>query len=333
MSTPRLAICIPAYDQPEFLREALTSLCDQGLERGDFVVAISDDASPTPLQDVIEEFQSRLAIVYRRQPQNVGHLVNWDAAWQLVDAPLVSFLAHDDVVAPGHFARALAAIDADRSVVMLSSLVLSQAHPGALNTHLQGVFLRGAPDASFMRPYRWDRAEWMALSLVATPSSMVGTVLRTEAFRNCREWTSYPIWHDRLMLAEMGLHGGVLTLPWIAGHYRIGDWQLSGRIWQPDMSEFNSATAAVLGWCSRGGIDVIRFWTDRICSAADRERLIYLQMVRSALESAVFDAVKRECEARLNVRLPLGRLERLGIPAPIVSLLRSTDRRLFRGRR
>jgi len=326
---PRLAVCIPAYNAPAFLAEALTSLCDQGLRREDYVVVVSDDASPSPLAEVVDGFRDRLPIVFRRQAANVGHLANWDAAWQMVDAPFISFLAHDDVVAPGHFARALAAIEHDAGAVLVSSLVLSQSHPGALNTHQQGVLLRGAGRASFTNPYRWDRTEWLALALVATPNSIVGSVFRTGAFRRCREWRSYPIWHDRLMLAEMGLHGTVLTLPWIAGHYRTGDWQLSGRIWQPDMSEFEKATAAVFGWCAANGIDVIRFWIDQICTAAESERLLYLQMIRSALDPPVFDELKRECEARLNTRLPLGRLERLGIPAPVVALLRRVDQQLM----
>ena len=327
--TAKLAVCIPAYNQPDFLHEALTSLCDQGLGRDDYVVAIADDASPTPLAPVVDEFRSRLQVVYHRNDTNAGHLANWDAAWQLVDAPHISFLAHDDVVAPGHFARALAAIERDREAVLVSSLVLCQSHPGALNTHQQGVLLRGAARASFLRPYQWDRAEWLALSLVATPNSIVGSVFRTETFRHCREWRSYPIWHDRLMLAEMGRHGRVLTLPWIAGAYRTGDWQLSGRIWQPDMTEFKKATAAVMSWCEASGIDVLRFWTDHICAAADSERLLYLQMLQGSLEPAAFDAIRRDCEARLHTRLALGRLERLGIPAPIVALLRSVDRRLL----
>jgi len=329
---PKLAVCIPAYNQPDFLREALTSLCDQGLDRDAYVVAIADDASPTPLAPVIDEFRGRLQIVYHRHQQNGGHLANWDAAWQLVEAPLISFLAHDDVVAPGHFGRALTAIEHDREAVLVSSLVLCQSHPGALNTHQQGVLLRGAAGASFLRPYQWDRDEWLALSLVATPNSIVGSVFRRDAFRQCREWLAYPIWHDRLMLAEMGLHGRVLTLPWIAGAYRTGDWQLSGRIWQPDMSEFKKATAAVMAWCAANGIDVIRFWVDHICAAADSERLLYLQMVQGALEPAAFESIKKTCETRLQTRLALGRLERLGIPAPLVALLRSVDRRLLHRR-
>lgn len=330
MSGPQLAIGIPAYNKPDFLREALTSLCDQGLDRDRFVVAIADDASPTPLGPVIDEFRERLPIVYHRHSRNVGHLANWDAAWQLVDAPFISFLAHDDVIAPGHFARALAAIEAQDEVVLVSSLVLCQRHPGALNTYQQGVLLRGDGVASFTRPYRWGRDEWMALGLVATPNSIVGSVFRTSTFRKCRAWLAYPIWHDRLMLAEMGLHGGVLTLPWIAGHYRTSDWQLSGQIWQSDMSEFRAVSSVVMAWCVANQIDVVRFWIDQICTAVPGERLLYLQMVRSALDPATFEGIKRDCEARLDTRLPLGRLERLGLPAPLVALLRRVDRRLNR---
>lgn len=332
MSTPKLAICIPAYNQPEFLREALTSLCDQGLRPDEFVVAIADDASPTPLAPVVDAFRSRLPIVYHRHEKNVGHLANWDAAWQLVPAPFVSFLAHDDVVAPGHFGRALPLIEKEPDTVLVSSLIVCQSHPGALNTHPHGQLLRGSSTTSFTEPYRWDRAEWLALALVTTPNSVIGSIFRAEAFGKCRDWTSYSIWHDRLMLGEMGLHGGVVTLPWIAGHYRTGDWQLSGQLWQPDMSEFKRATDTVLGWCAANEIDVIRFWIDHVCAAPDRDRILYLQMLRGALSPQQFKDLRQQCETRLQTRLNLSRLERLGVPAPIAELLRTVDRRLMRRR-
>ncbi len=332
MSAPKLAICIPAYNQPEFLREALTSLCDQGLAQGDYVVAIADDASPTPLAPVVEAFRTRLPIVYHRHAQNVGHLANWDAAWRLTAAPFISFLAHDDVVSPGHFGRALAAIERDASTVLVSSLIICQSHPGAMNTHPHGRLLRGSSKTSFTQPYQWDRAEWMALALVTTPNSVIGSIFRADAFRKCRDWTAYPIWHDRLMLGEMGLHGGVVTLPWIAGHYRTGDWQLSSQLWQPDMSEFRRATEAVLGWCVAHNIDVVGFWIDHVCAASDRDQILYLQMLRGAVSADLFTDIRRQCEARLHKRLNLSRLERLGIPAPIAELLRRVDRGLMRRR-
>jgi glycosyltransferase involved in cell wall biosynthesis len=330
MSSPKLAICIPAYNQPAFLREALASLCDQGLAHSDFVVAIADDASPTPLAPVVDEFRSRLPILYHRHQQNVGHLKNWDAAWQLTQAPYISFLAHDDVIAPGHFGRALSVIESHPDTALVSSLVLCQSHPGSLNAHAYGQLLRGSPSTSFTEPYWWDRTEWLAFALVKTPNSIVGSVFRTDMFRRCRDWITYPIWHDRLMLGEVGLHGGVVTLPWIAGYYRTGDWQLSSQLWQTDMSEFKRATETVLGWCATHNIDVVRFWIDHICAASDRNRHLYLQMLHGSLKAELFLEIRRECERRLQKRLPLSRLERLGIPEPIAELLRTVDRRVLR---
>lgn len=332
MSVPKLAICIPAYNQPEFLREALASLCEQGMAQRDYVVAVSDDASPTPLAAVVDAFRSRLPILYHRHEKNVGHLANWDAAWRLTAAPFISFLAHDDVVAPGHFARAMAAIENDPATVLVSSLILCQSHPGAMNTHPHGRLLRGSAKTSFTEPYQWDRAEWMALALVTTPNSVIGSVFRRDAFELCRDWIAYPIWHDRLMLGEMGLHGGVVTLPWIAGHYRTGDFQLSGQLWQPDMSEFKRASETVLRWCAANNIDVIGFWIDHVCGASDRDQLLYLQMLRGSLSQALFEDIRRQCEERLQKRLRLSRLERLGVPAPLAELLRTVDRRLMRRR-
>lgn len=329
MADPRLAVCIPAYNQPQFLSEALTSLCDQGLDRGDYVVAITDDASPAPLAEVVEAFRSRLTIVYRRHDQNVGHLANFDASWQVIDTPFISFLSHDDLVAPGHLGRAMAVFTSDPNAVLVSSLILCQSYPGAVTTHFHGMLLRGA-QAPFTSPYRWAQDEWMALASVTTPNSIVGSIFRRDAFSRCHDWKAFPIWHDRLMLGEMGLHGSVYTLPWIGGHYRTGQFQLSGQLWQTDMSEFRQATGVVLGWCRQHDIPVADFWVDHICAATGQERVIFLQMVRASFDRAQFADIRRRCEARLQAPIHLSRLDRLGVPAPVASLLRTVDRLITR---
>ncbi len=332
MASPQLTVCIPAYNQPEYLAEALESLCDQGLSRSQYLVAVADDASPLPLAAVVESFQSRLQVVYARHPGNIGHLANWDAAWQLTATPYVSFLSHDDVVAPGQLGRALAAIAGQPDAVLVSSLALYQNHPGSLTTVLQGCFLRGA-GASFTKPYRWTQAEWMGLALAATPMSIVGSVFQVDAFRRCRDWTGFPIWHDRLMLGEMGRHGQVISLPWIGGHYRTGAGQLSRALWQPDMSEFQQATAVVLGWCDRDGIPVREFWVDHICAATADDRILYLRMLHAALDAPTYRDIRQRCEARLQTRLHLGgRMNRLGIPAPVAALLQLAERLIERRR-
>ena len=80
------------------------------------------------------------------------------------------------------------------------------------------------------------------------------------------------------------------------------------------------------------GIPVLPFWVDHICAAPARDRLVYLQMLRGSLDASLFDDIRQQCEQRLQTRLSLSRLERLGIPAPIAELLRTVDRRLMRRR-
>jgi glycosyltransferase involved in cell wall biosynthesis len=329
---PLLSVCIPAYNQPDLLRETLTSLCDQGLAREDYVVAVSDDASPLSLAEVVDEFRDRLQIVYDRSPQNIGHLKNWERASRLAETPYLSFLSHDDIVSPGHLRRALDALTARPGAVLAASLVLIQRHPGAIDSYLHSSFLTAAK-ASFTAPYLWDRTEWMALALTGTPLSIVGAVFQADAFRQCARWQEFPLWHDRLMLAEMGLHGAVISLPWIAGHYRVGDFQLSGKLWDNDRKEFKAATQTILEWSERAQIPVIDFWIDYICGAPPERRTPYLRMLQMALLAPQFAALRRACEARLQIRLPLTRLERLRVPDAVANLVREFDRALAAKRR
>lgn len=326
----RLTVCIPAFNQPALLRETLTSLCDQGLSREDYVVAVSDDASPMRLGDVADEFAERLQIVYDRSPENIGHLKNFERASRLTDTPFLSFLSHDDVISPGHLARALALLEERPDTVLAASLVLCQRHPGALGTYLHGHMLRGRK-ASFTAPYDWDRTEWMSLALVGTPLSIVGSVFRADAFRACTEWHAFPLWHDRLMMGEMGLRGRIVSLPWIAGHYRVGEFQLSGALWTNDRSEFKAVTDVVLQMCAGHGIAVEEFWVEQICDADPGARIDYLHMLHGALHEPRYDAIKHRAEQRLGVRLHLGgRLDRLGVPRPVADWLRTIDRVVIR---
>ena len=134
------------------------------------------------------------------------------------------------------------------------------------------------------------------------------------------------------MLGEMGLHGNVVTLPWIAGQYRTGEWQLSSQLWQPDMTRVQAGDS--------GGADLVRRQRHPGDPVLDRPHLRRSgQPARDVPAVAArragpdrFAEIKRQCESRLGTRLNLGRLERLGIPGPIAELLRMADRRLMRRR-
>ena len=69
MGEPRLTICIPTYNRPEFLSQCLESLKAQTY--GEFAVVILDNASTVDYSGVLRVHKDP-RLVYRRHPVSVG---------------------------------------------------------------------------------------------------------------------------------------------------------------------------------------------------------------------------------------------------------------------
>ena len=65
----KLAIIIPAY-KPRFLQETLDSIAKQ--KQSQFTVYIGDDASPYPLETIVDRYKNKFDIIYHRFEQNMG---------------------------------------------------------------------------------------------------------------------------------------------------------------------------------------------------------------------------------------------------------------------
>lgn len=326
---PQVTVCIPAYNRPDLLREALESLAWQDLERDEYVVAISDDASKEGVGETVREYEDRFNIVYRRNASNIGHLANFEAAAQLCQTPYISFLPDDDLLAPGQLARALSVFGQHKDTVLVSSLIIVEDRPGALHSSIHGMFLAGRSKSSYWSPYSWDTAEWLALSLINTPLSMIGSIFDYNTFLKCQLWKRFPLWHDRLMLAEMAFHGSIRSLPWIGGYNRIHGRQLNSELALTHTNEFCEVTETMLALCRDKAIPVEAFWVELICTSERTEIDFFLTMLSRSLSKKVFDSLHRDCEARLGRRLKFGsRLEKWGVPNSVATVLRKLDRGL-----
>ena len=118
---PRVSLGMPVYNGEAYLAQALDSLLAQTF--GDFELVISDNASTDATESICRAYAARdRRIRYHRQPRNLGAVPNFNRVFELSQAPLFKWSAHDDLCDPAYLERAVALMDARPDVVWCHSL-------------------------------------------------------------------------------------------------------------------------------------------------------------------------------------------------------------------
>lgn len=320
MTESKIDVFIPTYNRAHFLTQALDCLCDQGLPRGKYVVVISDNCSEDDTPAVVEEYRDRLEIVYHRNEKNIGGRANWDIAMGLSESPYFVWLPDDDLLAPGQLGRALSVLETHDNAVLFATMAVLQQWPGHPDSLLHGQFLKADAQTSYSEPYVWDRTEWLALALVTTPLSLIGSVFQRSAFDRCELWRRYQMWADRSFLAEMALYGDVVSLPWIGGYYRTGEHQTNHQQSEIYGYEFDLVTQDILALCKEWNLPVIEFWADQLRRSTYPQKEKYSVMLKRTLPPAAYQELKELLPPEMR---GTGRLERWGVPESIADLLRT----------
>ena len=97
MRTPHVSICIPAYQQVDYLRETLRSVQTQNYE--DYELIISDDTQDDSVQQLVATFDFNDRLRYYRNPVALGSPENWNAAVAYAKGTYIKILHHDDRLA------------------------------------------------------------------------------------------------------------------------------------------------------------------------------------------------------------------------------------------
>lgn len=90
----KVSICIPAYNQPNYLRRALESVCIQTFK--DYEVVITDDSPDNSVGLVVDEFRSCINIRYYKNTTRLGSPENWNEAVSKSSGEYIKILHHDD---------------------------------------------------------------------------------------------------------------------------------------------------------------------------------------------------------------------------------------------
>lgn len=111
MSDPVVSVIIPAYNQAQYLRQAI----DSALEQGDISleVIVIDDGSQDETPEVLKEYEGKIRVL-RKDNQGVARARN--SGLEIAKGEFISFLDADDIWLPGHLAKAMKVFERETEV-------------------------------------------------------------------------------------------------------------------------------------------------------------------------------------------------------------------------
>ena len=115
---PKFTIAIPAYNHPEYLKQAIVSCLKQTVS--DLEIVVSDDCSAQDLREVATSFGDA-RIKYYRNAERLGATRNFQHSVYLSQGEYIVNLNGDDLLLPTYLERAGAALDACRDAAAVYS--------------------------------------------------------------------------------------------------------------------------------------------------------------------------------------------------------------------
>ncbi len=198
---PRVTIGLPVFNGARHLPAALDALLAQSF--ADFELIIADNASTDATGEICRAYAARdQRIHYLRAARNMGAAANFNRIVPLAAGEYFKWAAHDDLCRPTFLEACIAALEADRGLVLATSrsLIIDDAgRPlGTYNFELQA-------DGD-------DPVQRFAQTLRGHKCYEIFGVIRTEVLRQTNLIGNYA--HgDGVLLADLALRGRFCELP------------------------------------------------------------------------------------------------------------------------
>ena len=120
-NTPKVSVCIPAFNAAEFLRQAVESVLEQSYL--DVEIVIIDNCSTDETIVVVEELikKSIRNIRFYKNDRNIGLVGNLNRCLEYAQGTYIKLLMADDVLLPGCLKQMANALDTHRPVTLVAS--------------------------------------------------------------------------------------------------------------------------------------------------------------------------------------------------------------------
>lgn len=199
---PLVSIGVPVYNGGSYLAGSLASLTGQGYRNLEII--ISDNASTDGSGELCRELAARDPRVrYSRLPENIGGVANHNRVFELATGEFFMWASSDDLWAPAYVERCVAELQAHPDVVLVYTI----------NARIDERGAAGAPIPPGPALDGDDVVERFArLTDIYRPIEPFYGLARRAALLRSARMTRHPGF-DRILLAELGLHGKLRQIP------------------------------------------------------------------------------------------------------------------------
>jgi glycosyltransferase involved in cell wall biosynthesis len=210
---PRLSIGLPVYNGERYLAEAFDGFLEQTFE--DLEIVVCDNASTDHTAEICRSYAERdPRIRYFRNEKNLGAIPNFNRTFELSQAPLFKWAAHDDLYHRSYVETCIRILDDDPGVVLAHSKTAFvddrgetfPVDPATGNYVDPRTGVAQTADSPFVAdsPVAMVRF-WQVLSRARWGTHMFG-IMRRDVLQKTRLVPNFA-GGDRAMLAELALLG------------------------------------------------------------------------------------------------------------------------------
>lgn len=109
----KLSICIPCFNNAQFIKQAITSALSYG-DKFDVEVVVVDDFSQDNSWEIVEKFKP--FVIALKNTKNIGMLENWNRCVENSSGQYIVVMGGDDLISSNSFDTCIEMMDRDQEI-------------------------------------------------------------------------------------------------------------------------------------------------------------------------------------------------------------------------
>ena len=244
---PLLSVVIPAFNNADFIADAVRSVLDQ--DHSDFELIVADHSSTDDTRAVLEQFAADPRVTLLDTPAGGGAEANWRRVSEAATGEYLKLLPGDDLLYPGALTAHSEALDAHPAVVLVSSprdILDARGRVTIKKRGLQGVSRRQQPGVEVIR-----QTVRRGTNVFGEPGCVT---MRRETLEQAGGWDArFPYLIDQTSYSKVLLRGDYLPIDRALAGFRVNQGQWSVAL----VNEQATQAKAYNEWCREQAPDTI----------------------------------------------------------------------------